>query len=277
MKRIKVLVLVLAFAFAAMGGAYAMWADSLVIAETVNTGHLNVQFEGIFNPDPGPNYAEYAGKSDADPYGVYGVTAGNEGLDEMDNGNPNNAKNIGMIDAKISDQTCGDSGAYDNQNDLLTITLDNGYPGYQERIFTTITNNGTVPAKFDISTCNALSVADDIIVEIWFDADPTKSKDNGEDFMIWSNQATRCNPLLQGYQIDPNESIPVAIYTRVKQAANQNDTYEFSIKLNAQQWNEYDFELPNSIQTRDRKDPLFDSTNGTQKDEPKFADFNPGV
>ncbi|HBG22318.1 MAG TPA: hypothetical protein DDW83_03565 [Peptococcaceae bacterium] len=267
MKKIKVLVLITVFAFAALGGAYAMWADQLVIKETVETGYLNVEFGNLFNPDPGPNYTGYDGD-------VYGVTAGNEGLDEMDNGNTNNAKNIASMEAAFSNQTKGDAGAYNNENDVLTITLDNGYPGYQERIFTTITNNGTVPAKFDISTVNALSIANDLLIEIWFDADPTKAKDNGEDFMIWSNSGDEPEVALDGYQIDPGESIPVAIYTRVKEAANQDATYEFSIKLNAIQWNGYNFEFGNDLTTMNRKDPLLDPGNGVNVDEPKFADFN---
>ena len=40
MKKIKVLVLITVFAFAALGGAYAMWADQLVIKETVETGYF---------------------------------------------------------------------------------------------------------------------------------------------------------------------------------------------------------------------------------------------
>lgn len=267
MKKIKVLALIMVFAFAALGGAYAMWSDSLVIAESVKTGTLNVQFlddNSFFNPDPGPNYEEYDGD-------VYGVDEGNEGLDELDNGNPNNNKNIAFMEAVISDQE-DDASAYDNEDDLLTITLENGYPGYQERIFTTIANTGTVPAKFDIATNNVYGVAEDLLVEIWFDADPTKAKDNGEDYMIWSNTGVQPELALQGYQIDPGEEIPVAIYTRVKQAAAQDATYEFSIKLTAQQWNEYGFPLGDALQTIDREDPWFDGDNGVQPVEPKFAD-----
>ena len=261
MKKIKVLALIMVFAFAALGGAYAMWSDSLVIAESVKTGTLNVQFlddNSFFNPDPGPNYTGYDGN-------VYGK----EGLDELDNGNPNANKNIAFMEAVISDQQ-GDGAAYDNTDDLLTITLENGYPGYQERIFTTIANTGSVPAKFDIATNNVYGVAEDLLVEIWFDADPTKSKDNGEDYMIWSNTGDQPELALQGYQIDPGEEIPVAIYTRVRQAAAQDATYEFSITLTAQQWNEYGFELPDEISTLNRVDRIIDGL--TNPEEPKFAD-----
>lgn len=285
MKKIKVLVLITVFAFATLGGAYAMWADQLVINETVKTGMLDVQFEGVQNPDPGPNYEGYPVDNLYVPYNVYGTdgTDGKEGLDEMDNGNPNNAKNIAYMDAWLSDQTeCSDSGAYNNEKDVLNIELFNGYPHYQERIFTTIKNTGTIPAKFNINTENARTLADKLIVEIWFDAEPNGTKDGGEDFMIWSNQTGyikggKCfKPKLEGYQIDPGESIPVAIYTRVKQAAAQDKTYSFSIKLTAQQWNEYGIKggLKDKIQTIDRKDPNYDAGNGVNKDEPKFSDYN---
>lgn len=267
MKKVKVLALVLAFALAAMGGAYAMWADNLVINETVKTGYLDVQFQGVFNPDPGPNYTGYIGQA-GNPYGVYGVTSGNEGLDELDPGNPNANKNIAKMDAALFSPS--ESGAsYSDTNDGLTITLENGYPGYQDRIFTTIKNIGTVPAKLEI-TSNAGNIAGDILAEIWFDADPTKSKDNGEDFMVWNNSGLTPAIALDGYQIDPGESVPVAIYTRVLQAADQNDTYTYSINLKAIQWNEYQFALPNTINgtTVDRVDRAIDGV--PQPSEPKF-------
>jgi hypothetical protein len=280
MKKIRILALLMVFAFAALGGAYAMWSDSLLIDETVNTGFLDVKFiDGenyTFNPDPGPNYEDYVG-DEGNPYGVYGVE-GKEGLDELDPNNPNANKNIAWMDYIISDQYDGDSGAHDNVDDLMTITLNNGYPGYQERIFTTIKNVGTVPAKFEIDTINALSIKDHLLVEIWFDAGPTQAKDNGEDYMIWTNDPGCDNPYrtakLEGYQIDPGEEIPVAIYTRVRQAAKQKDSYEFSIKLNAIQWNEYDFNLPNDIKgnTKDRVDRVIDGV--PQPDEPKFDTVN---
>ncbi|NLB51604.1 MAG: hypothetical protein GX808_01520 [Syntrophomonadaceae bacterium] len=277
MKKIRILALLMVFAFAALGGAYAMWSDSLVIDETVKTGNLDVTFlpDKSFNPDPGPNYEGYINISD--PYGVYGTTADGEGLDELDQGNDNANKNIGQIEYKIKKQQ-DDEGAFSNVNDLMTITLKNGYPGYQERIFTTIKNVGTVPAKFDIDTINALSIKDDLLVEIWFDAVPTLQKDNGADYMVWTNDPGCDNPYsavkLEGYQIDPGEEIPVAIYTRVRQAAEQKTTYDFSIELKAIQWNEYNFELPNDIKgnTQNRVDRVIDKQDNPQ--EPKFNSIN---
>lgn len=270
MKKIKVLALVLVFAFAALGGAYAMWSDSLVINETVSTGIVDVQFTDLFNPDPAPNYAGYEGN-------VYGVT-GLEGLDELDPGNPNANKNVAFMTAAISDQTTGDEGAYSNVDDMLTITLGNGYPGYQERIFTTIENTGTVPAKFDIEALEALALKEKLLIEIWFDADPTQAKDTGEDYMVWNNSGRTPALALDGYQIDPGEKIPVAIYTRVLQEADQNSEYQFSITLKAIQWNEYNFALPDQIegQTVNRVDRLIDGQ--TQPVETKFEDYTqPGI
>ncbi len=276
MKKMKVLALVMVFAFAALGGAYAMWYDDLVVDETVSTGYLDLEWNTLQVPDPSPNYEGYDGD-------VYGVTEGNEGLDELDPGNPNNAKNVGYLDAEIVDDGGSD---IDSDLDQLNITLGNGYPGYQDRVFATIENLGTVPAKFDI---NALDIPDWLIVEIWFDADPTRSKDDGEDFMVWSNADGYDSKLdLQGYQIDPGETIPVAVYTRVLQAAPQDTDIDFTITLQAQQWNEFGLPdsgiyenpngdqgiLPSEIITQDRKDPLYDSDNGTNNDEGKYSDYN---
>lgn len=271
----RVLALVLVFAFAALGGAYAMWSDTLIVDETVKTGKLNVRWDTDMHiPDPSPNYLGYEGN-------VYG-TDGLEGLDELDPGNPNDAKNIGFMDAKVVNQKTDDDGAFSNKDDSLVITLGNGYPGYQERIYTKIINDGTVPAKFDI---DAIGIPPWCLVEIWFDADPTKVKDNGEDYMVWSSEEGAQSILpLQGYQIDPNEEIAVAIYTRVLQSAPQKTTEAFTINLKAIQWNEFGLPnegiytnpdgdsgiLPSQIITENRKDPNYDGSSG-QEPDPKYT------
>lgn len=268
MKRIRVLALVLVFAFAALGGAYAMWYDDLVVDETVTTGVLDLKWGtdpgDLFNPDPGPNYEGYNNN-------VYGVTESNEGLDELDNGNPNGAwgaKNIGSMTAEVVTRASSGGGDQDkiSSMDQLTITLKNGYPGYQERIFAKIENVGTIPAKFKVIPKD---IPDWLIVEVWYDGDPNNAKDTGDDYMIWSNKST--SGTLEGLQIDPGETIPVAIYTRVRQSSEagneatttpQNATAKFTLTLKAIQWNEYSadgqYTLPDSIQTMNRIDPHFD-------------------
>lgn len=225
-KKLKVLVLVLAFAFAAMGGAYAMWFDTLTVAETASTGSLDLNWEGIHVVDPAPNYAGFI------PPNVYG-TYNRDGLDTMDVGNPNDNKNIGYLDGRIDAVASTQGGDQDkaSANDQLTVTLTNGYPGYQEYIDVRIKNSGTVPAKFEVSGLDTVPAW--LLVEIQKD---------GQAFN-W-----------EGFQIEPGQSVPVRIVNRVienigdGEIAPQNATATFTLSLKGIQWNEYNYTLHDQIQ-----------------------------
>ena len=47
MKKIKVLALTLVFAFAALGGAYALWFDELYVNATAKTGIVDLEWTGL--------------------------------------------------------------------------------------------------------------------------------------------------------------------------------------------------------------------------------------
>lgn len=237
MKKIKVLILVLAFAFASMGGAYAMWFDTLTINETASTGCLDLQWTNAKAVDPSPNYAGYADVNGADG-NVLGTDSNHDGLDTMDSDNRNENLNVGSLDGKIEVACSSGGGDQDKESkkDKLTITLKNGYPGYQEYIDVEIENLGTVPAKFEVSglsgRCNG--IPDWLLVEI-------RDQNN--------------NPLnLEGVRIDPGQKIPVRIVNRVKENTDrchispQNATATFTISLKGIQWNEYKYNLRDQIQ-----------------------------
>jgi len=235
MKKIKVLILVLAFAFAAMGGAYAMWFDTMTISEAASTGCLDLKWDKIHVVDPSPNYTGYNGN-------VLGTDSNRDGLDTMDLDNPNENLNIGSLDGKIEEvagagatTSCVIGGDQDkvSKADKLTITLKNGYPGYQEYIDVDIVNVGTVPAKFEVS--GLCGVPCWLLVEI-------QDRTTGEKLD------------LEGVRIDPGKSIPVRIVNRVIETmdcgkiAPQNAEACFTISLKGIQWNEYKYNLRDQIQ-----------------------------
>ncbi len=234
MKKMKILALVMVMAFAAIGGAYALWFDTLTINETVTTGTVDVQWVQLCGSDFGGNYTK---PSDADPHGsprgVYG-----ESLDTMDPGNPNESKNIGSKDRAVKNATGSEGlGEQDNDDrDVLEITLTNAYPGYQEYVKTSIKNFGTVPVKFELSLEDSKGIVRDaltnpdgwLIVEFyWYE------QQYGQDVPI----------VLEGRQLDPGHEITIRIVQRVRQIAPESMTATFTYTIKAVQWNEYDFQL----------------------------------
>jgi len=220
------------FAIAALGGAYAMWYDNLFVNETVSTGYVNVEWCACSDTDdPSPNYTGYEDN----------VFEGS--LDRIDPGNPNEQKNIGYLDASESSDEAleGDLppladgvSEFRFDNDLLTITLGNGYPGYQQKVFTRIRNRGTVPVKFEL--LGTEEIPSWMHLQIY---------DSVNKVMLFDNQAEI--DLLTGKQLDPEKAIYVHIIERVLQEAPQQASDTFTLQLKGIQWNEYDFQLPTVI------------------------------
>ena len=227
MKKVKVLAMVMMLTFAAMGAAYALWFDTLKIEETVTTGTVDVVWENVVSSDCGCNY-------EAHDNNVY---AGS--LDSMDVGNPNDSKNIGCKQGVIGTIAGDNTGNNDGgRSDLLTLTLTNGYPGYQEYVKADIKNTGTVPVKFMLSiTADEQNVVYDADTNPtgWLIVEPTLA--NGEE-----------GETIEGYQLDPGKTVSVKINQRVRQVAPQDANADFAYTIQAVQWNEYDFyPLPDEI------------------------------
>jgi len=224
MKKVKVLAMVIVLTFASMGAAYALWFDTLKIEETVATGTVDVKWVGTYSSDGGGNYRAH----DNDVY------AGS--VDSMDVGNPNDSKNVGSLSRQISNIANDATGNNDGgTGDLLKIKLINGYPGYQEYITANIRNNGTVPVKF------MLGVVEDR-GNVVYDAD-----NNPDGWLIVETTLEDGEPI-EGYQLDPGETVGVKINHRVRQIAPQDATAEFAYTIQAVQWNEYDsYPLPDEI------------------------------
>ncbi len=268
MKRIKVLALVLIFAFGALGGAYAMWYDSLFINETVNTGIVDVQWQAVYSDDYGDNYTGYPN-----------VYEGNK--DRLDPGNPNEAKNVGSTNATLSDDNellpeivlaCGESDPR-LTDDVLNIAVFNGYPGYQQAVDARIVNVGTVPVKFDIRevSCNEVSVASAVSPDWWWPwppwppYDPDPDDPDPEDPPVYESGIpdwlhvqivdtggivyfdSKSGEVADLPQLDPTKHKIVFVKTRVLQEAPQQANVEFQLQLKGIQWNEWGFELPDEI------------------------------
>lgn len=117
----KVMVMVMVFALALSGIAYAAWTDTLYINGTVATGNLDAMFIPATNP------------TDNDPSGC----------------------DVGTVAAEIGDLT-GDTDGDSGTADKLTVTLDNAYPGYIATIPYTIQNTGSIPVKLSEITLSGV-------------------------------------------------------------------------------------------------------------------------
>lgn len=214
MKKIRVLALVMVLSFAALGGAYAMWYDSLFLNTTVKTGSVDVCWTNVKTSDSGGYYADMDGGAGEN------IWQGNK--DSMDVGNPNSGelKNIGTLDAVLSNDS--EWSDVRNLDDQLDITLLNGYPGYQEYVEAGITNKGTVPVKFRVITTD---------VPAWIKVQIELYKNGTGGVNEWTE--------LEGYQLDPGETIQARITYRVEQCAEQGVEANFKVQLKGIQWNEY--------------------------------------
>lgn len=226
MKKIKILAITLIAAFALLGGAYALWYDSLYIDETIDTGVLNIQWECISSSDNGENYQ-------GSP--IAQITTKN--IDGMEKANPASRRNIGS--STISEDPDDENDATDplkdfhNASDSLTLVLQNSYPGYQEDFLTYIKNNGTVPVKLQDMKLVPDTSENQIPDFIHLQMVNLKTND------VYYDNKNPYTPI--DIQVDPGCYLPVRIYMRVLDGATQNYNYDdknfFTFQVQGIQWN----------------------------------------
>lgn len=273
MKKAKMLALVLVFAFALLGGAYATIFDQLFINEKITTAMVDVSWVLGDKPssDPGKNASDFntpttrvlQGNNRWKNWALYDTANGD--LDSRESGNPNVCVNVGSKNVEIAKDEGRESlpdyaGTVDRaKDDLLTITLSNGYPGYQEEIVAGIKNNSDIPVKFEINP------------------DPDPDKDHNQYTLIGSQKvdqdlnkivriqivsedgtkvyydSTTGTGLLEGdTKLQPGETKTVRIVERILESAPQKAAdIKFGLQLRGIQWNEYNWHLSNDITTPD--------------------------
>ncbi|MGV8147345.1 MAG: hypothetical protein ACLKAK_06395 [Alkaliphilus sp.] len=239
MKKIKILALVLVLAFAAMGGAYAIWQDTLFASETITTGTFDVQWvlaadESDRGSDTGENY-QLSGS-------VYSHETEREALD---NDNPNDAKNVASKNIEY--------GAKDDNREIV-MTLANAYPGYQAYVEVEIHNFGTVPAKF--TTANLVTKVYDWVNGAWVQNNDTHIDWMQVDTTVYTSAGDEVTnaDADAGYQLNPNDYFTLRFNQRVLNNAPENTKVVITVEAIAIQWNAWSSDgswtLPSSIQDR---------------------------
>lgn len=244
MKKIRVLALVLVFAFAALGGAYAAWSDSIFINETVTTGSVDIQWQNAGTSD-GLGTDGYYKKvfSWRFPFYKYVWIDGTDGEPDVMAEGYNNDEELNVasktvdigdenenLEAEMSTFCGGETETYvKGDGDMLNITLENGYPGYTAYVTADIANIGSVPVRCDFR----LGEGD---YPEWM---RVKIVDADTDVVYWDSASGQVNATPT---IECDDSITVEIHEEILDGAPQLDEATFSIKVIGIQWNAHDFE-----------------------------------
>lgn len=274
----KVLAIVMIFAFAALGGAYAaLWKDTIVLKTTVKTGKVALKWA---NPDVGDDYHGNVSEDLKDAEDSVAATLNNSSA------NPNAGDNWGAN--PVHNQAPGirrDVGhislvGLSNNDKTLTVLIENAYPDYQGEIQAYVVNAGTIPvvinsitAKLDgnviTSTspvqCNVMGIPDP------WEGDPMSltnpkltpllgtlleaSNSNG------SRHDTGDPDAGWGHDVPNMKKVKISVHVAGATGMEvlQNHTYELQIDIDGTQWNGINndnpaaptpLDLPNTIVSR---------------------------
>jgi len=187
------LAVLLLLALASLGVVYALWTKTLTIEGLVGTGRLHARWDGAicseFHDWPWPP----------------------EGNGEV------LGKDVGSTTVSTDP----------NDNNLLHLVIDNGYPSYSVDCEVEYVNDGTIPWVIRGTTIVPLSP-------------------NLHNCALTGNQ-TKVLSCLEltvvlvdgiGSQIDPGDGVASSVRIHVEQQAAQNAEYDFAIQICVAQWNE---------------------------------------
>ncbi|HWP97044.1 MAG TPA: hypothetical protein VN426_09335 [Syntrophomonadaceae bacterium] len=235
MKNTKIVVITLIIAFAALGGAYALWYDSLYINETVETGKLNIEWACTGATDSGEDYT------------------GSGYVDHKEKLNPAVYKNIGSSNYLLEDDSEFPpvSGVPDERNtrDSIKFDLKNCYPGYQESVVTLVRNYGDMPVKLQnlqpkeqIPSWLRVQIQDGMTHVVYYDSQP---------------DANTSVVSINGQQVDPGRWLSLVFIQRVLDGAPQNhnninNPQQIAFGIEGVQWNAYNVNPFNNTITPDK-------------------------
>lgn len=215
MKKLGILTLFLLVSLAVLGLGYARWSEMLYINGTVDTGKVDwcltefsIQDDYApppIYPTPKPDYNSRDGF--AGPIPRFWLVN----------------KNVGWGEGELVD-TDGDG-----DNDTLELTLNNVYPSYWNEVAVYAQNCGTVPIIIDRVLINGTVLRKPPTPVVKLDV----TGDGKEDIEIWWRNAF-------GVQLEPGDDSPeMSFWFHVLQAAPEGASLNFSICIEAVQWNEY--------------------------------------
>lgn len=187
------MILMLLIALAGLGVAYALWSKTLSIEGTVQTGRLHARWDGAICSE----FFDW-------PWPA-------EGSGEVE------GKDVGSTSVFIDP----------NDNNLLHLIIENGYPSYAVDCEVEYVNDGTIPWIIRGTTIVPTS--------------PNLTNcalTGGQTKTLTCDQLTVVLVDGIGAQVDPGDGVASSVRVHIEQAADQNAEYLFEIKICVAQWNE---------------------------------------
>jgi len=259
MKKIGFIALSFVVVLALSGIGYSMWTTSITVNGTVNTGKVSVELNQQWSDDPpaipadsgdaGIGTIYQAGYLDPSGPATWTLPSGESGASFVVPGN---------YGKNVADTVCVETPIEgDGYTNSMTITINNGYPGYFGCILVGITNNGTIPVAIGTGgfsiTDNAVDNAS-LTQNTWYNYEPgegawdtfaaegganTQFQDLDNDAQyaieISAEGAGETNSLTQ---IDPGQTGYFNVQIQVLEDAAQGTSYSFTLTAPFANWNE---------------------------------------
>jgi hypothetical protein len=239
MKTIGLLLLAIILAVGAMGIGYAHWSDTVYINGTVETGMVRV---GIVDQDSNDDGIDDNGVDPIWPEADWPVPCGWLAPDDPE------GKDVATANCILSEQKicCDGETLLEHDNDpcyeVMSISLNNTYPNYAPSF------------QFHVANCGSIPVH---VVGAWIIDGPTELIPDPTDPLDWialckgvwtdldldGDGLADVNICLEDYtggepqQIHPCNTREYRLHFHIKQDYVQCNTYNFKIKLHAQQYN----------------------------------------
>lgn len=239
--RIGIVFMLLVMAVALTGMGYGLWAQTLTISETVNTGSVSLEYTLAFTNDDGiPTDVSFdPDDNNASSTQIFDFNATSSSADPLE---PGPFVGSPFSTTTRYDKDVGECSAQVSLPDTATLTKSNVYPSYHCTAWFDIVNNGSVPVKIKSITLDILASpgtstkVNPLAGAIAIDLD----NDDGDNILATEPDVeVSVLDVLLCQQIDPQDpATRVTIDQHVLQDAPQGAFLLYTVKIEMAQWNE---------------------------------------
>lgn len=248
MKKIAFIGIAVVAALATLGIGFSMWSQTVTVNGSVATGKVSVALNKQFSNDPA--------SSDGSIGTIYSSTQ----LDPKTAGNWHQNTDGTWYwtgptwDKNVADIVCQQNSPPNDNS--MSITVNNGYPGYIGEILIGVTNTGTIPVGinggFKLTASGTSTVINSMTYDNAYFVEPSNGtiklneiSNNFEDIDGDAAYTITVSPvpLTSLVQIDPGQTgwfiVDVNVMeTNPPATSTQNQAYTFTLTAMFSQWNE---------------------------------------